>query len=221
MDTIRKFNNNGQDIEKTYVYNTYQNIANEFSCSRYKVWDSVKNFIMNLSPNANVLEVGCGNGKNLLLREDINFTGCDISEEFVKICKSKNLNVDLGDITNLKYSTNSFDATMSVAVIHHMSTYDRRLNAIKELIRVTKPSGKIFIEVWAFEQGDKSRFNFQDQDLLIPFKDKRTGNNLGDRFYHVFKKGELDEIINNFSKNIIIINSFYEKGNWGIIIEKK
>jgi len=208
-----------KNLEEEYVHKTYNKIAIEFSDSRYKVWDSVHKFIMELPTNSSILEAGCGNGKNLMTRSDIIFKGCDISEEFVQICKSKKLDVELGDITKLHYKDNEFDYSMSIAVIHHMSSYERRLKAINELIRVTKPSGKIFIEVWALEQGSNSRFNFDKQDLLIPFKDKKTGENLGNRFYHVFKENELNELINNI-KNIKIINSFYEKGNWGIIIEK-
>ncbi len=45
---------------------------------------------------------------------------------------------------------------MSVAVLHHLSTIERRQKAISELIRVTKPGGKIFIEVWAKEQNPKN-----------------------------------------------------------------
>jgi len=208
------------EFERRYVYNTYQKIYNEFSDSRYKVWNSVKNFINNLPDNSKLLEVGCGNGKNLLLRDDLDTYGCDISDEFVNLCKKRNLNVILNDNTKLSYDDNEFDNTISVAVIHHMSTEERRINSIKELIRVTKPRGKIFIEVWAMEQGDNSRFKFDKQDLLIPFKDKKTGNILGNRYYHIFKEEELEKLINNIF-NVNIIESFYEKGNWGIIIQKK
>jgi SAM-dependent methyltransferase len=186
------------NFEEQYVCNTYNKIANEFSNSRYKVWDSVFKFISELPKNSEVLEVGCGNGKNLLIRNDLNFKGCDISEEFIKICKSRNLDVIKDDITNLSFSNNSFDNTLSVAVIHHMVNEERRLKAISELIRITKPNGQIFIEVWAMEQDNDSRIKFEEQDNLVPFKNKHTGENLGSRFYHIFKKGELEKLINNF-----------------------
>lgn len=207
------------NFEEKYVYDTYNKIAYEFSNSRYKVWDSVNKFINELPKNSEVLEVGCGNGKNLLIRNDIIFKGCDISDEFVKICTSRNLDVIKDDITNLSFPNNIFDYTLSVAVIHHMVNEERRLKAISELIRITKPNGQIFIEVWAMEQDNDSRIKFNEQDNLIPFKNKHTGENLGNRFYHIFKKGELEKLINNFD-NVKIINSFYEKGNWGVIIKK-
>ena len=207
------------NFEEKYVYDTYNKIAYEFSNSRYKVWDSVNKFINELPKNSEVLEVGCGNGKNLLIRNDIIFKGCDISDEFVKICTSRNLDVIKDDITNLSFPNNIYDYTLCVAVIHHMVNEERRLKAISELIRITKPNGQIFIEVWAMEQDNDSRIKFDEQDNLVPFKNKHTGENLGNRFYHIFKKGELEKLINNFD-NVKIINSFYEKGNWGVIIKK-
>lgn len=213
-------NSNNKELEEEYVYNTYQNIAEDFSTSRYKVWDSVKDFLNNIKNGSKILEVGCGNGKNLLYRkDDLISYGCDISDEFVRICRERGLNVDKGNNINLNYETNLFDCTISVAVIHHISSEERRVQAIRELIRVTKPGGKIFIEVWAMNQGPNSRFNFTDTDILVPFKDKLTGDNLGSRYYHIYVDGELEKSVKSFN-NIKIIKNFYEKGNWGIILEK-
>jgi tRNA (uracil-5-)-methyltransferase TRM9 len=44
------------------------------------------------------------------------------------------------------------DFSISIAVIHHFSTPERRLAAIKELVRITRPGGTILIFVWAMEQ---------------------------------------------------------------------
>lgn len=55
------------------------------------------------------------------------------------------------------FRSNAFDACISVAVIHHLSTEERRANAIKELLRIVKPNGLVLIYVWAQEQhGDSA-----------------------------------------------------------------
>ena len=41
---------------------------------------------------------------------------------------------------------------ISIAVIHHFSTPERRKEAIAELLRIVKPGGKVLIFVWAMEQ---------------------------------------------------------------------
>jgi hypothetical protein len=41
---------------------------------------------------------------------------------------------------------------------------------------------------------------------------------MGERYYYVFKKDELENLIND---SVTIVESFYELGNWGVILEKK
>jgi SAM-dependent methyltransferase len=208
-------------IERKYVIETYEKIASQFDDTRYSVWPSVKRFLNSLESNSLLFEAGCGNGKNLFYRKDLVPYGCDISQNLVNIAKAKNRensiqigDLFLGDITNLPKSyTNFFDNTMSVAVIHHLSTKKRRQKAISELIRVTKPGGRILIQVWS--QKDET----DEQDSFIPFKNKFSGNVIAERYYHLFKIGELDELLEPFNK-ITKENIFFEKDNFGVILQK-
>ena len=91
--------------------------------------------------------------------------------------------------------------------------------AIQELIRITKPNGRILILVWAFEQEKDSRRKFTKQDNMVDWKDKK-GNLLGKRYYYVFKENELESLLININ-NVTIEKSFYEKSNWGLILKKE
>ena len=91
------------------VKEVYNAIANHFNNSRNRVWGSVRTFLDSLSAGSRVLEVGCGNGKNMLYRRDLEFSGTDISERQVQICRGKGLSVDLGCMTNLPFDTCVFD----------------------------------------------------------------------------------------------------------------
>ena len=71
--------------------------------------------------------------------------------------------------------------------------------------------------MWALEQESDSRRKFIKQENYVDWKDKKR-NLLGKRYYYVFKENELESLIDD--KNIIV-NSFYEKGNWGIILKKR
>ena len=142
--------------------------------------------------------------------------GCDFSEELVKICQNDGLNVVNGDIQNIPFKENSFNYTLCIAVIHHLSTLEKRKKAVDEIIRVTKKGGKILLLVWAYEQPKDSKRIFIEQDNMVTWKNKK-GTIMGERYYYVFKQGELEKLINN---DIKIIESFYECGNWGIILEK-
>lgn len=202
-----------EDLNVKYVYNK---IANEFSNTRYRPWTCVEKFLDNIPQNSIIGDIGCGNGKNMLYRKDCTNIGCDFSENLVKICLEKNLQVISGDILNIPFKDNMFDFTICIAVIHHLSTNEKRKKAISELLRVTKPNGKLLILVWALEQEPDSRRKFTKQDNMVDWKDKK-GNLLGKRYYYVFKQNELESLIAN--KNMIV-ESFYEKGNWGVVLKK-
>jgi len=194
----------------------YSKISKEFSRTRWNVWPNVGKFIDSLEQNSFNGDIGCGNGKNMLHRKDIRFIGMDICEEFAKICKSKNLEVILGDILNIQFNDNYLDNTICIAVIHHFKNRSDRIKAIQELIRITAPNGKILIYVWALEQPKGSIRKFTQQDNLVSFQSKVSG--IYHRFYHVYKSEELEEEVIEAGGNII--NSYYDNGNWCVIIKK-
>ena len=201
-------------IEEMYVKNVYNTIASEFDTTRYRPWTCVEEFLDTIPKGSIIGDIGCGNGKNMLYRKDCLNYGCDFSESLVNICLQKNLNVICGDILNIPYKNDSFDYTICIAVIHHLSTVEKRKKAIEELERVTKKGGKILVLVWAFEQEEQSRRKFTTQEIFVDWRDKQQ-NLLGKRYYYVFQKNELESLVDEKK----IEKSFYEKGNWGIIIK--
>jgi hypothetical protein len=40
------------------------------------------------------------------------------------------------------------------------------------------------------------------------------------RYYHVFREGELDYLINKCVENLHIVNSYYDHANWCVVAEK-
>lgn len=205
-------------IEKEYVHNTYQKIAEHFSNTRAYVWKSVKEFLKKVESNSIILEVGCGNGKNLNYRKDCINLGCDLCTNFCSITNRKGAESLVANNLYLPFTDNSIDYILSIAVIHHLSTRERRMKSIYELIRILSPGGKLLIQVWAMKQPDNSRRKFTKQDNLVKFQssDKKIKEL---RFYHVFEENELEEMINNIP-GIKIVQSYWEIGNWILVIEK-
>jgi len=202
-------------IEEMYVKNVYNTIASEFDTTRYRPWTCVEEFLDTIPKGSIIGDIGCGNGKNMLYRKDCLNYGCDFSESLVKICLQKNLNVICGDILDIPYKNDSFDYTICIAVIHHLSTVEKRKKAIEELERVTKKGGKILVLVWAFEQEEQSRRKFTTQEIFVDWRDKQQ-NLLGKRYYYVFQKNELESLVDEKK----VEKSFYEKGNWGILFKR-
>lgn len=201
------------------IQSTYNSISKEFSDSRYRVWKSVAEFIDSIQLNTINADIGCGNGKNMRYRKDIKFIGMDLCENFVNICKNYNLDVVLGNILSIPFESNYFDNVISIAVIHHLKTKDERMKAISELIRITKPGGRILIYVWAFEQDATSKRKFETQDVLVPFRLKNSDKSF-DRFYHVYVFGELEEEVKQCNIDIEIEKIGYELSNHFVIIKK-
>jgi tRNA (uracil-5-)-methyltransferase TRM9 len=72
---------------------------------------------------------------------------------------------------SLPHPLHTFDFAISIAVIHHLSTPARRVEAVQVLLDVLKPEGRALIFVWALEQKDSRRGwdAGQDQDVMVPW----------------------------------------------------
>jgi len=199
------------------IQDVYNNIANDFSNTRYKPWKPVAEFIDTFNETDINCDIGCGNGKNMLYRK-INFKGIDICDEFVKICNQRNLDVIKGNILDIPFQDNYFDNIICIAVIHHLKDIKDRINAIKELFRICKKGGKIMIYVWAYEQPDNSKRKFYSCDEMVSYK--KVNGEIFYRYYHLYKKNELEEEIKESNIKYKSIISQYNNGNWYIILEK-
>ncbi|NXP48204.1 ALKB8 protein, partial [Heliornis fulica] len=83
--------------------------------------------------------------------------GCDRSKNLVDICGEKNFEAFVCDALSVPLRSGSCDACISIAVIHHFSTAERRLATIRELARLLRPGGTALIYVWAMEQEYKNQ----------------------------------------------------------------
>lgn len=204
--------------EQKYVCDVYSKISEDFSRTRYKVWPNVERFIESQPKNTKFLEIGCGNGKNMLLRPD-HFTGCDICPEFVELCKKRGLNAVVSDATKLPFSDEEFDSAISIAVIHHLSTKERRQDAIREMLRVTKSGGKLLIEVWCLEDNNRAT---DGADTMVPWTVRGKGDvedETHNRYYHFFEKDEIEGLITDIG-GCTIDSIEWEKFNWIVQITK-
>ncbi|XP_043976190.1 alkylated DNA repair protein alkB homolog 8 [Gambusia affinis] len=139
-------------LEDEYVHRVYDAIASHFSSTRHTPWPRVCHFLSSLRPGSVLADVGCGNGKYLGVNPQLITVGCDRSSALVQICAERGFNAFVSDALSVPLRTDSCDACISIAVIHHFSTQERRLAAVRELVRLLKPGGQALIYVWAYEQ---------------------------------------------------------------------
>lgn len=199
--------------EEEYVHQVYNQISSHFSKTRYKPWPIVADFLKTRPDFSVGIDVGCGNGKYLQLNKKLFILGSDrsdgliscaqeltkekentkvetltekeLSEGFSSMCfGEKRSDIMVNDGLSLPYPDNRFDFAISIAVIHHFSSEERRIEAIKHIGSKLVKGGEALIYVWALEQ-ETSRRGYDDsmeQDILVPwvlegeFKEAKSEN---------------------------------------------
>uniref|UniRef100_A0A1I7UHZ6 Alkylated DNA repair protein alkB homolog 8 n=1 Tax=Caenorhabditis tropicalis TaxID=1561998 RepID=A0A1I7UHZ6_9PELO len=233
-------------LENSYVSDVYENIASHFDETRHSSWKAVKEFINSIPRGSVMYDVGCGNGKYLIPKDGLLKIGCDMCQGLCEIASRKDCSVARCDALFLPFRDESADAAISIAVLHHIATFERRKRMISEMLRVVKRGSKICLTVWSMDQSQseysKMRENkddivqennivdtvnrlkvhdgkdFEQQDVLVPWTiDKKSETFL--RYYHVFREGEAEILIGSV-ENCELVSVEKEQGNY-IIIAKK
>lgn len=107
-----------------------------------------------------VLDAGCGNTSKLMIALNhlgaSDISGVDLGEEFIEPAKKSfnkykiddsELQLMSGNILNLPYPDNYFDCTFCHGVLVVLSSEDEVKQAIRELSRVTKVGGDLYVMV--------------------------------------------------------------------------
>jgi SAM-dependent methyltransferase len=98
-----------------------------------------------------ILDAGCGTGINLdYLAEFGNVTGADVSDDAIEFCRKRGKqSVRKMDLTALEWEDGRFDLVTVLDVIEHI---ERDEDAVRELVRVTRPRGHLLVTVPAFPE---------------------------------------------------------------------
>jgi len=80
--------------------------------------------------------------------------GSDTCLPLVALAVARGFEGMVADCARLPYRAGAFDAAISIAVIHHLASADRRREAVAELVRIVRPGGRALVYVWAAEQPD-------------------------------------------------------------------
>lgn len=166
--------------EEEYVHRFYREKASAFSASRYKPWPlSVAFAAEYVQPGTAVLDCGCGNGREFLTA---NTVGVDLSEGLLAEARGREqLGLVRADIRSLPFGDCQFDVVMSVAVIHHLSTEERRRQCMGEMHRVLRRGGVCLVYAWGTHAAGRSKF-------------REAGRGVGASDYLVSWRGETDAL---------------------------
>ncbi|KAJ6668587.1 hypothetical protein lerEdw1_012069 [Lerista edwardsae] len=166
MKVFEKMEHEASQLEKQHVHSVYKSTATYFSELQSKAWPRVRQFLLEQKPGSLIADIGCGTGKYLTVNSEVYNLGCDYCGPLVEIARNKDCEVMICDNLNLPFRGQCFNAIISVGVIHHFSTKQRRIKAIREMARVLVPGGQMMIYVWAMEQKNR---HFAKQDVFVPW----------------------------------------------------
>ncbi len=132
----------------------------------------------NIQKGQKVLDVGCGEGKNILSIADItdDIIGLDIDPKAVEITKINTANyskikVVLGSVTEIPYKDGIFDVVIFFMTLVNLDS--EKDKAISEMKRVAKDEAKIIISVYS-EKALEERMNMYEQ-VEVPIVSEING----------------------------------------------
>lgn len=114
--------------------------------SQKRIISTIEN--LPLSNGSIHLDIGCGTGNVMITarRLGLRTLGVDVSQSMLLKARNKDLEVILGDTTNLPIEDSQIDLVTMFSVLHHI--YDTK-KALGEVYRILKPNGFIYTD-WDF-----------------------------------------------------------------------
>lgn len=211
---------NEQNNKEINVQYSYDKIAKYFSVTRVFTWKWTDDFISSLSQSSFVLDIGSGSGRNMNYHGHTIF-GIDLSLEQLKQC-SNSKSIIQANMINIPFKKDTFDAIISIASFHHLSTIPERHQCLKEMKRVLQQNGKILLSVWSINQPKKTKRKFDKYgDTIVNWNTNKKINNtkkstnkstikgsdtsttkisnlIIPRYYYIFELSEIKELLEQY-----------------------
>jgi ubiquinone/menaquinone biosynthesis C-methylase UbiE len=104
-----------------------------------------------IPPNIEILEPGCGTGANRIFLEKYgSVTSLDFSQDALDFCQKREIKrLIRGDLNQLGLKSETFDFAFLLDVLYHQWVKDD-ISALKDILRILKPGGKLLITDSAF-----------------------------------------------------------------------
>lgn len=133
----------------------YSIFINPYFIDRYTLYQKIKNFSQNIGPNLKILDVGCGHKPYSHLFAKNNYIGIEIDDG------NRNLTGKdpdkFYDGETIPYKDQEFDLIICTQVLEHTL---HPANLIKEMYRVLRDGGQIFVTAPLISQEHEQPYDF-------------------------------------------------------------
>jgi tRNA (uracil-5-)-methyltransferase TRM9 len=166
----------------------YQTLASQFSATRQRLQPGVRQALANLPHQADLLDLGCGNGE--LWRSlagaghQGRYVGLDFSSELLRVA-TQDGNASLAhmsdpraaqavflqaDLSALDWDamipSPPFDVVLAFAVLHHLPGEDLRLRVLTKVRELLSPEGCFIHSEWQFLNSPRLRARIQPWEAI-------------------------------------------------------
>lgn len=169
--------------------------------------------LMNVPPDARVLDVGCGNGwASRLLAEKARegrVVGIDIADEMIRIAREssasfRNVEFQVASAENLSFRDGEFTHAFSMESLYY---YEDMLGALREIKRVLAPGG-LFVSVVDLYQENRPSHQWVDQ-LKVPVQLLSTAE-----YHSLFERAGFTDVRDNRLKDPTPVPENYSSGSF-------
>jgi len=217
----------------------YERSAATFSATRRKLQPGVKRLLPTIPPQADVLDLGCGNGNlaGALARSGWAgaYLGLDASESLIKDARKAlagaqaqaNISFLTVDLSNKNWrsilDSRAFPIITCFAALHHIPDSQARAAFFQAAAGLLSPGGRLLLSVWQLFNDPRmgahvlpwSTVNMDTSDLengdyLV---DWRAGGYIDQRYVHVFSSEELRAL--GLAAGLDLQETFYSDGKSG------
>ena len=179
--------------------------------SYHKWFEEEKKYLQNIiTPDAKVLEVGCGDGRSIfdVLPATKNVTGIDHDDKAIADAKNNfssypSIKILKADATKLPFEDEEFDFVVCMTTFANFA--DKKFIILEEIKRVLKNSGKIIISVFSEDALEERMKVYKASGVKI--KNIENGKvvfdeSLGDNISEQFSKEQLEDIFSRANLKI-------------------
>ncbi len=208
----------------------YQTFALPFSATRQRLQPGVIKILEQISPEDDLLDLGCGNGE--LARElarsghQGSYTGLDFSPtllEQARVGQPDHFRFVLADLSSPAWDADlagsRFDAILAFAVLHHLPGVEMWLKLLQTARRLLEPNGRFIHSEWQFLNSPRLAARVQNWEMVgLSDSDVDPGDYLLDwrqggsglRYVHHFSEAELIELASR--AGFRVVESFLSDG---------
>jgi len=210
----------------------YSQFSADFSDTRSSERFNIEPFRKYLANDIRLLDAGCGNGRLSGTLERAGYTldyvGVDGSAELISFAQKKSATLRnaraqfrVVDLATPRWSetlrdASPFDVIVSLAVLHHIPSFELRAQVLREIRALMKPNGIFVMSNWQFLNNARLRKKIVDwRELMTDNWRLETGDYLldwkrggmGYRYVHLVDENEVIELAR--ASGFQVVEQFY------------